>query len=206
VTPENPDACLGLARLLELSDEDIVAAMGEVQGYLDITPGDFREIYHFAYGHAVSRLTNRVLAREIMTRDVIAVASDATLPEVASVMARSGVSGVPVIDAERRVVGVISEKDFLSSMGADKRGSFMEVVADCLDSKGCVALPIREEHAAEVMTTPPITAGEDARLCELTTLLGQKGRINRVPIVDGDGRLVGIVTRADIVHGLFPEA
>jgi len=179
VTPENSDACLGLARLLELSDEDIVAAMGEVQGYLDITPGDFREIYHFAYGHAVSRLTNRVLAREIMTRDVIAVASDATLPEVASVMARYGVSGVPVIDAERRVVGVISEKDFLSSMGADNRGSFMEVVADCLDSKGCVALPIREEHAAEVMTTPPITAGEEARLCELTTLLGQKGRINR---------------------------
>ena len=204
--PEKPDACLGLARLLELSDEDIVAAMGEVQGYLDITPGDFREIYHFAYGHAVSRLINRVRAREIMTRDVIAVASDATLPEVAAVMARHGVSGVPVIDAERCVVGVISEKDFLSSMGGTKSGSFMEVVADSLESNGRVAVPIREQHAAEVMTAPPITAGEEALLCELTTLLGQQGRINRVPIVDGAGRLVGIVTRADIVHGLFPEA
>jgi CBS domain-containing membrane protein len=205
VTPEIPDACLGLARLLELSDEDIVAAMGEVQGYLDITPGDFREIYHFAYGHAVGRLTNRVRAREIMTRDVIAVANDAALPEVASLMAQHGVSGVPVIDAGRRVVGVISEKDFLARMGASKTGSFMEVVADCLESKGCVAVPIRQECAAEVMTTPPITAGEDARLCEITTLLGQKG-INRVPVVDGAGRLVGIITRTDVVHGLFPEA
>ena len=205
MTPEIPDTCLGLARLLELSDEDIMAAMGEVQGYLDITPGDFREIYHFAYGHAVGRLTNRVLAREIMTRDVIAVTPDQSLPEVAEVMARHGVSGVPVIDAERRVVGVISEKDFLGRMGASKSGSFMEVVADCLENKGCVAVPVRAEQAGEMMTAPPITVGEDARLCELTTLFGQKG-INRIPVVDGAGRLVGIVTRADIVHGLFPEA
>ena len=190
---------------MELSDEDIVAAMGEVQGYLDITPGDFREIYHFAYGHAVGRLTNRVRAREIMSRDVISVAPDLSLPEVATVMARHGVSGVPVVDAERRVIGVISEKDFLGRMGASKGGSFMEVVADCLENKGCVAVPVRAEHAGEMMTAPPITVGEDARLCELTTLFGQKG-INRIPVVDGDGRLVGIVTRADIVHGLFPEA
>lgn len=204
MTPDIPDACLGLARLLELSDEDIVAAMGEVQGYLDITPGDFREIYHFAYGHAVGRLIHRVRAREIMTRDVVAVGSDATLPEVAAVMAQHGVSGVPVIDGERRVVGVVSEKDFLLRMGASKTGSFMEVVADCLDSRGCVALSLRAERAAEVMTAPPVTAGEEARLCELTALLGGKG-INRVPVVDRAGRLVGIITRSDIMHGLFPE-
>jgi CBS domain-containing membrane protein len=152
-----PDPCAGLARLLELSDDDIVAAMAEVQGYLDITPGDFREIYHFAYGHAVSRLTHRVRARDVMTHNVVVVTADVALAEVAAIMARHGVSGVPVVDSERRVVGVISEKDFLSRMGAERSGSFMEVVADCLTKRGCVAIPMRQESAAEVMTTPAIT-------------------------------------------------
>jgi CBS domain-containing protein len=200
-----PDPCAGLARLLELSDGDIVAAMAEVQGYLDITPGDFREIYHFAYGHAVSRLTHRVRARDVMTRDVVVVTEDVGLAEVAATMARHGVSGVPVVDAERRVLGVISEKDFLSRMGAAPSGSFMEVVADCLSKRGCVAIPLRAERAAEVMSTPPVTTREEAPLCELTDLLGRLS-INRLPVVDDTRRLVGIVTRADIVHGLFPEA
>ncbi|MGD2062044.1 MAG: CBS domain-containing protein [Nitrospirota bacterium] len=135
----------------------------------------------------------------------MAVTQDEGLAEVAATMARHGVSGVPVVDGERRVVGVISEKDFVSRMGAEHSGPFMEVVADCLTKRGCVAIPLCQESAAEVMSTPPVVTREEAPLCELADLLGRLN-VNRLPVVDDAQHLVDIVTRADIVRGLFPEA
>uniref|UniRef100_A0A7C3UX97 CBS domain-containing protein n=1 Tax=Desulfobacca acetoxidans TaxID=60893 RepID=A0A7C3UX97_9BACT len=102
---------------VELKEEDIMAAMQEIHGYLDITPGDFKQIYILAYQHALERLSRELTAAEIMTRKVISVTADTPLAEVAEAMGKRGVSGVPVVDDQGRVVGVISEKDFLRSMG-----------------------------------------------------------------------------------------
>ena len=140
-----------------------------------------------------------------MVKNVVSVTPDVKVVEVARLLLENDISGVPVVDASRHVVGVISEKDFLSRMGAEHSGSFMEVVADCLTKRGCVAIPLRQESAREVMSTPPITTREESPLCELTDLLARSS-INRLPVVDDTQRLVGIVTRADIVRGLFPEA
>jgi len=57
----------------DISDDDIFKAMKDISGYLDITPGDFKEIYRFAYQHAVDRLTHSLTAREVMTTDVVFV-------------------------------------------------------------------------------------------------------------------------------------
>ena len=56
---------------VELKEEDIVAAMGEIPGYLDITPRDFKEIYLLAFQHALERLSREVAVGEIMTREVV---------------------------------------------------------------------------------------------------------------------------------------
>jgi len=66
-------------------------------------------------------------------------------------MANSRVSGVPVVDQEGRVVGVITEKDFLVHMTTRERRNFMEVVAECLKGTGCLAAPIRARNAGDVM-------------------------------------------------------
>ncbi len=134
----------------EIADEDIFAAMQEISGYLDITPGDFREVYQLAWRHARERLLRTAKAREIMTRDVAQVKVDTPLKEVAALMARQGVSGVPVVDAAGRAVGVISEKDFLKAMSSGGITSFMGVVAQCLQEKGCKALGIRQGQAADL--------------------------------------------------------
>ena len=60
---------------IDLKDEDIFEAMKAIPGYLDITPGDFKEVYRLAYPHALERLSRAVTAREIMTREVVAVQS-----------------------------------------------------------------------------------------------------------------------------------
>jgi CBS-domain-containing membrane protein len=184
---------------LNISDDDVFEAMRDIPGFLDITPGDFKELYRRAYRHAVTRITSRVRARDLMTRDVFSVGRDTPLREVAELLAERGVAGVPVLDAEGRVEGVISEKDFLSRMGGEGARSFMGVVAECLRGKGCVAVSVRAQRAGDIMSSPAVTVGEETTVMAIADIFTGKG-INRVPVVDGAGKLLGIVSRADIVR------
>src|SRR5208283_5524046 len=112
---------------IEISDDDIFEAMKDIQGYLDITPADLKEIYRFAYRHAYDRIMKSVRARDIMTREVFAVRRSTPLEEVAEVMAARGISGVPVVEDDGKIAGVISGKDFLANMGAKDKMNFMAV-------------------------------------------------------------------------------
>ena len=80
---------------IEIKEEDILEAMRAIPGYLDITPGDFKEVYRLAFQHALERLSRAVTAAEIMTTDVVTVKPDTPVAEVAAAMGRRGVSGVP---------------------------------------------------------------------------------------------------------------
>ena len=186
----------------DISDDDIFKAMKDISGYLDITPGDFKEIYRYAYRHALDRMTHSVTAGEVMTTDVVFVKMDDTLETAAEIMARHGIAGVPVVENGEGVVGVISEKDFLFHMGGEDARSFMEVVAKCLRDKGCVAIPMRRQKAEDIMTSPAITVREDTPVSEIATIFTEK-EINRVPVTDDGGRLLGIVAREDIVRYSF---
>jgi CBS-domain-containing membrane protein len=185
-------------RAPDLEDEDILEAMQEITGYLDITPGDFKEVYRLAYRRALERLSRAVTAKEIMTREVVSVATDTPLAEVAEAMGQRGVSGVPVLDQAGKVAGMISEKDFLTQMGVLEPKNFMSLVARCLKSKGCVALPIKKQKAEDIMNSPAVTVGADTPVKEIAAVFTAKG-INRVAVTDSQGRLLGIVSRGDIV-------
>ncbi len=182
----------------EISDEDIFAAMQKIPGYLDITPGDFKEVYVLAYRQAQERLLRQVTAGEIMTREVAWVTVDTPLQKVAALMAQRGVSGVPVLDGAARVVGVISEKDFLRRMSSQGMSSFMAVVAECLRDKGCKAVAIRGRQAGDLMSAPAVAITEDTPVKEIIKLFREKS-INRAPVLDARGRLAGIVSRGDLL-------
>jgi len=201
---ENRKDGVNLPSGVELQDEDIFEAMKGISGYLDITPGDFKEVYQLAYRHALERLSREVTAGEIMTREVVVVRPDTPLADVAEIMGMKGISGVPVVDAADKVVGVISEKDFLTQMGLSEPQNFMSLVASCLKSKGCVALPIKKREAADLMTAPAVTIGPDTTVKEIAALFTEKS-INRVPVTDADGRLLGLVTRGDIIKAAMGE-
>ena len=183
----------------EISDSDIFKAMKEIQGYLDITPSDLKEIYRHAFRHAQERINRPIKAAEIMTKGVHHVGVDTPLGKVAELMARNGVSGVPVLDETGRVAGVISEKDFLSRMGAAGTAHVMGIIAACLGGKGCGAMPIRGRVASDIMAAPAITVREDTPTIEIMSIFTAK-HINRVPVVDGSDKLAGIVSRADILR------
>lgn len=182
-----------------LTDEDIFKAMKSIPGYLDITPRDFKELYCHAYRQAAERISKSVLARDMMTEKVVAVSKDTPLDEVAELMGRRGISGLPVTDSEGKVLGVISEKDFLSRLGEEGPKNFMTVIANCLRAKGCIALPIRAKNAGDIMSSPAATVDESASYAEVADLMATRG-INRVPVTDAGGRVIGIITRNDLIR------
>jgi len=183
---------------MDLSDEDVLKAMKDISGYLDITPGDFKEIYSFAYRHAVERQIHSTRAQDAMTEEVVFVNRTTPLKDVADILNRHDISGVPVVDDENKVVGVISEKDFLFNMGAKETRTFMGVVAHCLKNKGCVAISMQKQKAQDIMSSPAVTVSENTLVSEIASIFTEK-KINRTPVTDPNDILIGIVTRTDIV-------
>jgi len=190
---------IGMPHPADISDEDIYGAMKEIPGYLDITPGDFKEVFRLAYQHAIERFARSVKAKDVMTRNVVLVNRVTPLKKVAEAMAQHGISGVPVVEGDERVAGVISERDFLTHMSAKDAMSFMGVVSECLKGKACLAIPVRRKNAEDIMSSPAVTVDEDTSIMEIANIFSEKN-INRVPVIDKKGNLKGIVSRADILQ------
>jgi CBS domain-containing protein len=176
--------------------------MRGLSGYVDITMGDFREIYRSAYTHAVERMSRATRARDVMTRNVIAVHPDTRLSQVAVEMASHGtathsISGVPVVESGR-VVGVLSEKDFLRALGITRIKTFLAFLAHYLEHRGSDLLALGERRARDIMTSPAITVDEETPVAQIARIFKEEN-INRVPVLDATGGLVGIVSRADLL-------
>ncbi|MCW7752911.1 CBS domain-containing protein [Desulfobotulus sp. H1] len=184
-----------------LSDRDVMDAMKAIEGYIDITPSDFREIYRLAFRHAIDRVLHTASARQIMTPDPHVIPMDMNLMEAAGILARARISGAPVVDPVFRVTGVVSEKDFLTAFGLDPSASFMQIIRHCLLSQECFQPSTGKDTVSAIISRPAITAGPDASLSLLSGLMSEN-RINRIPIVDYGGKAIGIVTRGDLTHAI----
>ncbi|MGD2083199.1 MAG: CBS domain-containing protein [Chromatiales bacterium] len=180
---------------LELSDDDILDAMGQIPGYLDISTEDFREIYHLAHEHALKRLFGRAHAGDLMRTGLEPVGPETPLDQAAQALAAQKLKSIPVVDADQRVVGMLTETDFLRRLEAD---TFLELLLRLVaDSTGfshcCKGTPV---HAA--MTAPAVTVTPDAGLLEIANAFhGHPGR--SMPVVDADGRLLGLIMRKDFI-------
>jgi CBS domain-containing membrane protein len=197
-THENLDGCG-----VDITENDIYQAMKDIPGYLDVTPQDLKEIYKYAFRHAVQRLTRSTKAKDVMTKEVIFVGPETLLHEVAKTMAKHGVSGAPVVDSGR-VVGIISQKDFLALIAPDDAKSLMGVLADCIKRRGCAGSSLRDRTVREVMSSPAVTLHEDVTLAEIVEIFASK-HINRAPVIDHEGRMIGIVSRDDVLKAYSGE-
>ena len=135
---------------------------------------------------------------EVMTRDVVSVTPDTPLKDVAAALVERGVSGLPVCDADGAVVGVLSEADLLVKQGGapERSGGLFAWLVDTASAPDLAKL--RAHTAGEAMTAPAITVETASPVSEAARTMVSLG-VNRLPVVE-DGRLVGIVTRADLVR------
>jgi len=140
--------------------------------------------------------------RDVMTSAVSVVRPDTPLKQVAALLVEKRISGVPVVDGDGSVLGVVSEGDFLSKGALGGTGpaqrSWFGVLTGGRDLKRAELDRIAARSASEAMTQPARTIGPDETLHRAAHLMVQ-GSINRLPVVD-HGRLVGIISRADIVR------
>jgi len=185
-----------------LTDADVMEAMKSLSSYIDITPGDFKELYRVAFRLAVERFTRSVTARDIMNEKVVTVNPEDTLEDVVKAMSAGEVSGAPVVDPGGKVVGIISEKDIIRRMLGGKSGSIMTLMTGCLRAGGCMCMRVRDLPAREIMTSPAVTVRDDASLAEMADLLAGR-KVNRLPVTDSEGRLLGILARNDIVNAMM---
>jgi CBS-domain-containing membrane protein len=133
----------------------------------------------------------------LMAMDVAVVSPDTPFKQVARMLASRRVNGMPVVDAGRRVLGVVSTADLLINESRHEPRGPLVRLASVLRWRA--RAKARATVAGELMTAPAITVGADADVVQAARLLEQH-KINRLPVVDGDGRLLGIVGRAELLR------
>ncbi len=193
--------------LLWIEDEDIRAALKDMQTYLDITEEDLKRIFQLALEHAKRRLKKRILVKDVMTKNVIAVKKDTKVTELIEILTKNRISGVPVVDEENRVLGIVSEADLLFTTKTGKIRGLREFLKRLIGEEySTLATPFSGDLKVEdIMTSPVITASPDMDIEEASKILSEK-RIKRLPVVDENGKLIGIITRHDLVSAIGHEA
>jgi CBS-domain-containing membrane protein len=145
-------------------------------------------------------------ARDVMTRSVISIDPNCTVLQAARLMLQHHISGLPVVDAAGNLVGILSEGDFLrrrETQTERRRSRWLEF----LMGPGRMAAEYSHSHGSkvsEVMTTQVQTADEGASLDDVVQLM-ERHHIKRVPVMHA-GKLVGIVTRSNLMHAMVSLA
>lgn len=141
-------------------------------------------------------------ASDVMTRDVVTVAPETTVREIAALMTAKRISGVPVVGADGRLVGIVSETDLLhrAETGTERqRKWWLGIFADT-DS---LAREYAKSHglkASDVMSAAVVTVDADTELARVADILDTRN-LKRLPVLD-DGKPVGIITQGDLVRAL----
>jgi CBS domain-containing protein len=135
--------------------------------------------------------------RDVMTDRVVAVREAAPYKEIVAALTRFGVSAVPVIDADQRVVGVVSEADLMAKVefaDAEARYPLFE-----RRRRRAARQKAAGDRADELMTAPAITTGPDVSIVDAARLMDAED-VKRLPVVGDGDRLVGIVARSDLLR------
>jgi len=142
-------------------------------------------------------------AKQVMSRSVHTVAADASVYDAAHVLLNAGISAAPVVDADGTMIGIVSEADLMyrTEIGTMPGKSWLQRL---LADNAVLARDYIRSHShrvADVMTKNVVTADERTPLADIATLM-QRHRVKRVPILR-DGKVVGIVSRGNLLQGLL---
>jgi CBS domain-containing protein len=151
---------------------------------------------------------HRMKAHDVMTTAVVSAGPDTPTREIAKLLHDHGISAVPVVDAVGAPIGMVSEGDLIGRDETDRearRDWWLTLLADggTLSADFVASLHAPERRARDVMAAPVVTVAEDTEIYGVARSLTAY-RIKRVPVLR-DGRVVGIVSRADLVRALAVE-
>ncbi len=155
-----------------------------------------------ADGHLRSSMGQEILVQDVMTRGVLTVQKYDSIVNVAHILTERNITGMPVVDRDHKLLGIISQADILSMLGMGKEHTVKDLLKYMLGER----LPERRigDTVGDIMTGKPETIRPEMTVSEAVQLMDGK-KVRRLPVVDGDGKLIGILTRADILRAVIKK-
>jgi CBS domain-containing protein len=148
-------------------------------------------------------------ARDIMTENVITIKKDSSIEDLSEVLLKNKISGVPVVDSDGKIAGIVTEADIIVQDTDLHFPTYFKLLGGIIyldslnkfkdDLKRHLATKVEDIMVKKVRTITPDTTVSD--IAELMLKL----KVNRLPVVDEDSNILGIVTRADIVRSMIPK-
>jgi len=189
----------------DLMLQDFKHALQELDSYIDVSLEDLMHIHHLAEKYAQLRLAEQLKVRDIMTSEVASVHPDTSLRDAARMLLELRISGLPVVDADNKLAGIVTEADFLSAMGipchhpAHNLWQSLESMFRHRPLHG-----ERPDTVADIMVTQIITLQADNTLHDVIETM-KHHHIKRVIITDEQQQIEGIITRSNLVRVLLSQ-
>jgi len=147
-----------------------------------------------------------LLAKDIMIKKVVTISKDATLAELAKLLIKNKISGVPVVDKKEELVGIVTEADLIiKESNLPFPLSFSFAFLKSYESYTKSTKEYLETRVEEVMSANVKTVREDMPTSKVVNIM-INNNINRLPILNNDGKLTGIITRADIIKSIIKKS
>jgi CBS domain-containing protein len=151
-------------------------------------------------GQLRSTIGFEMFVQDVMTRDIISILKYESVMRVAKILSEKNISGLPVVDKENNVIGIITQADILSIVGMRREHTFKDLLKHMMGEP----LPERKmgDIVADIMASPAVTIKPFANIAEAAQLMDERN-IRRLPVVDDGNKLVGIISRADILKAVL---
>lgn len=157
------------------------------------------DVVQYAPGRRPDPLAQPV--QDVMRTEVVSISPETPLAEVVTMLLQKGYRSLPVVDESRTLLGIITDGDLLNRAGLSARLDFQEELSDAAVQKRLTALRSQDTQAAELMTLPVITVTPADSLRQAVELMAAH-HLKRLPVVNGNGRLVGWISRVDVLRAI----
>lgn len=184
-------------------EDDLRYALQSMDTFVDISREDLSKIYTLATLHAQANRLAGLRCGDLMSTDVLSAEFATELEEAWAWFRERGISAVPVVNPARRVIGIVTVTDFFHHADHSVREESLTERLKRFVRRTPGFHAEKAEVVGQIMTAPVVTVREDDPVTGLFDVFTE-GRFHHLPVVDADGRLVGMLTRDDLLAALAP--
>lgn len=182
--------------------EDLNEVLKEYNQVLDVSRDDLQTLLQQTEMHAYRRKFGEITCADIMSKDVVSVEFGTELEDAWALLRKHKIKALPVVDRAKRVIGIITQIDFMKHANLDVYEGFESKLKRFIQ-RTARSHSQKPEVAGQIMTSPAVTASVDMHIIGLIPLMSQHRVHHHIPVVDDDRKLVGIVTQSDLVSALY---
>ena len=189
------------APVSRFSEADLDLALARFNQVLNVSRDDLEQLLNYAEAAAYDRNLTELTCADIMSREPITAQYGTPLEEAWTLMRARRVKALPVIDPAKRVIGIITTADFMRHANLEQHDSIRERVRSLVRASGATHSD-KPEAVGQIMTRQVRVASATQRVTDLVTLFSTEGH-HHIPVIDGNQKLVGIITQSDLVRALY---